>query len=241
MNRSIASLLFISAALLSAVLALSGCSNETATLATSTPIAVYTPWSTEPATAASSLAASPATPTASPVATLVPSPTPQPTDTPSPSPTATATATASPTATPSPQPTPTEAAAEPPSTDGAPATTSSADASTDGLPAELAAQLATADPDNGEQLTVVYGCIACHSLQAGQTTVGPSWHNLGAVAATRVQGQSAEAYLYFSIVDPNAHLVEGFQAGLMPATYQDMLTAEQIADIIAYLLTLKAD
>jgi cytochrome c551/c552 len=229
MNRSIASLLFISAALLSAVLALSGCGDETATLATSTPIAVYTPWSTEPATAASSLAASPATPTASPVATLASSPTPQPTDTPSP------------TATPSPQPTPTEAAAEPPSTDGAPATTPSADASTDGLPAELAAQLATADPDNGEQLTVVYGCIACHSLQAGQTTVGPSWHNLGAVAATRVEGQSAEAYLYFSIVDPNAHLVEGFQAGLMPATYQDMLTAEQIADIIAYLLTLKAD
>lgn len=111
----------------------------------------------------------------------------------------------------------------------------------DGLPAELAAQISTADPDNGEQLTVVYGCIACHSLQAGQTTVGPSWHNLGVAAATRVQGQSAEAYLYFSIVDPNAHLVEGFQAGLMPATYQDMLTAEQIADIIAYLLTLKAD
>ncbi|MCS6825694.1 MAG: c-type cytochrome [Caldilinea sp.] len=240
MYRFIAGILCISAAFLSALFVLSGCSNERANPATITPIAVYTPWSTEPATA-SSVTASAATPTASPIATLAPSPTPQPTDTATPSPTATTTATALPTATPSPQPTPTEAAVEPPTEASALIAMTPVDASVDRLPAEIATLLSTADPANGEQLTVVYGCIACHSLQAMQTMVGPSWHNLGAVAATRVEGQSAEAYLYASIVEPNVHLVDGFQAGLMPATYQDMLTAEQIADIIAYLLTLKAD
>jgi cytochrome c551/c552 len=96
-------------------------------------------------------------------------------------------------------------------------------------------------PANGEQLTVANGCIACHSLQEGVVMVGPSWHNLGATAATRVTGQSAAAYLYESIVSPNAHVVEGFQPNLMPPTYRDALTAPQLADIIAYLLSLGAE
>ena len=69
--------------------------------------------------------------------------------------------------------------------------------------------------------------------------VGPSWHIVGATAGTRVDGESAEAYLYQSIVSPNAHVVEGFQPSLMPPTYRDTLTASQLADILAYLLNLK--
>ncbi len=108
----------------------------------------------------------------------------------------------------------------------------------DVLAAEVAALLETANPGNGEQLTVANGCIACHSLQDGVVMVGPSWYNVGATAATRVAGQSAAAYLYESIVAPNAHVVEGFQPNLMPSTYRDTLTATQLADIIAYLLSL---
>ena len=103
----------------------------------------------------------------------------------------------------------------------------------------MAALLDSADPATGEQLTVSNGCIACHSLQKDQVLVGPSWYSVGATAATRVEGESAPAYLYQSITDPNAHIVEGFQPNLMPQIYKDTLTPAQLADIIAYLLSLK--
>ena len=81
-------------------------------------------------------------------------------------------------------------------------------------------------------------CISCHCLQTGETIVGPSLSGMALVASQRVPGQSADAYLRESIVDPDAHLVEGFAAGLMPSTYGTQLSDEQIADLVAYLMTL---
>jgi cytochrome c len=46
-------------------------------------------------------------------------------------------------------------------------------------------------------------------------------------------------YLYESIVQPNAYLVEGFQQGLMPATFDQSLTPQKKADLIAFLMTEK--
>ena len=43
------------------------------------------------------------------------------------------------------------------------------------------------------------GCITCHSLEPGIQLVGPSHAGIGAIAGTRVEGQSAEAYLKESI------------------------------------------
>jgi mono/diheme cytochrome c family protein len=83
------------------------------------------------------------------------------------------------------------------------------------------------------------GCITCHSLEPGVTTVGPSVANIGAEAETRVSGQSAADYLLSAIVEPQAYVVEGFSAGIMPATYGDVLTEQQINDLVAYLLSLK--
>ena len=202
-----------------------GCGGEAAAaLPTGTPVPVYTPWSAQ--TAANL-----------PTATLIPAqePSPAPTDTPAP------TATTAPTDTPAPTATTAPTDAPAPTIEPATATasvTSPAANGDEGLDPDVAALLATADPGNGEQLTVANGCIACHSLQEGVVMVGPSWYNLGATAATRVPGQSAAAYLYTSIVAPNAHVVEGFQPNLMPPTYRDALTAPQLADIIAYLLSL---
>ena len=82
-------------------------------------------------------------------------------------------------------------------------------------------------------------CNACHSLEPGQVLVGPSLAKIGAEAGSRVSGQSAEDYLRESIVAPNDHLVEGFGPNLMPGTYGSQLTAQQIDDLVAYMLTLK--
>ena len=108
-------------------------------------------------------------------------------------------------------------------------------------PTDFAVALETANAVDGEQLTVSNGCIACHSLVKGQTMVGPSWYGIGSYAATRVARESAPYYLYQSIMDPNAHVVEGFMPDLMPKVYADTLSTAQIADIVAYLLSLQAE
>jgi mono/diheme cytochrome c family protein len=87
--------------------------------------------------------------------------------------------------------------------------------------------------------TAAPACTSCHSLEPGTTLAGPSLAMIGAEADSRVAGQSAEDYVRESIVNPNAHIVDGFAANLMPATYGSQLTEQQITDLVAYLLTLK--
>ncbi len=104
----------------------------------------------------------------------------------------------------------------------------------------LAAALAVADPVRGQQLTVQNACTACHALDPALVMPGPSWHGLADRAGQRVAGQSAAYYLYNSIIHPNDYVVEGFLAGIMLSTYQDTLNERDLADIMAYLLTLTA-
>ena len=91
----------------------------------------------------------------------------------------------------------------------------------------------------GQLLTVKNGCIGCHSID-GSKLVGPSW--LGTYGSTRefADGTSAvadDAYIIQSIREPLAHEVAGFSPSTMPP--YTALTDEEIANIIAYLKTLK--
>ena len=79
----------------------------------------------------------------------------------------------------------------------------------------------------------------CHSLQPGVKLVGSSLANIGAEAGTRASGVSAEDYLRQSITAPNADVVGGFAANVMPATYAASLSEQEINDLVAYMLTLK--
>jgi len=95
------------------------------------------------------------------------------------------------------------------------------------------------------------GCFACHSTAPGVQMVGPSVAGVGArgdsiVASPDYTGSAtdAEGYIRESIVDPNAHLVPGatFSAGglsFMPQNVEDLLTSEEIDQLVAYLSTLR--
>jgi mono/diheme cytochrome c family protein len=83
------------------------------------------------------------------------------------------------------------------------------------------------------------GCITCHALEEGVELVGPPQNDVGARAAGRVAGMSAEEYLRQSIVEPNAHLVEGYEADVMYQNFGEELSEEQIDDLVAYMLTLR--
>jgi cytochrome c551/c552 len=80
------------------------------------------------------------------------------------------------------------------------------------------------------------GCLACHAL-GREGLRGPDLANIGATAAERVPGQTAEVYLHESLVDPCAHVVEGYDC-LMPQTLEQTLGPAKITALVAYLQSL---
>lgn len=89
---------------------------------------------------------------------------------------------------------------------------------------------ATAGDDLGEQVFVDQGCAACHSFVAANAggRVGP---NLD----TSLLGQSP-AQISESIVRPNAVIVEGYPAGVMPEVYGSDLDEESLTALVDYLV-----
>ncbi|GAB4273632.1 MAG: hypothetical protein Kow0080_21300 [Candidatus Promineifilaceae bacterium] len=83
------------------------------------------------------------------------------------------------------------------------------------------------------------GCVTCHSLEPGVVLVGPSQSDVATRAETRVDGMSAEDYIRQSIIEPNAYVVDGFTEGVMYQNYGEELSARDINDIVAFMLTLK--
>jgi len=78
-------------------------------------------------------------------------------------------------------------------------------------------------------------CANCHSLD-GTERYAPTFKGLSERAAERIEGMTAEEYLRQSIVDPEALVVGEFLLP-MPLDYADLLTEEQISDLIAFILT----
>jgi cytochrome c oxidase subunit 2 len=92
----------------------------------------------------------------------------------------------------------------------------------------------------GQQVFLNSGCTGCHTisgLSAG--TVGPNLTQIGTTAETRVEGQSAEEYIRQSILMPNEHIVEGFPQNVMPQNFGELLSQDQLNDLVSFLLAQK--
>jgi cytochrome c oxidase subunit 2 len=92
----------------------------------------------------------------------------------------------------------------------------------------------------GETLFQAQGCGSCHAAGADQR--GPQLAGLFGTTVHFEGGGTTvadENYLRESILDPQAHLVAGYQA-IMP-TYQGLLSEENVMQLIAYLKTLKTE
>jgi mono/diheme cytochrome c family protein len=94
------------------------------------------------------------------------------------------------------------------------------------------AQAGLAGATTGEQIFTAAGCGGCHALgKAGSSgTIGPSLDDLASTA----QG-SPEEYVRESLLDPDATVADGFQAGVMPS-FEGKLTDKQIQALVQYLL-----
>lgn len=113
------------------------------------------------------------------------------------------------------------------------------------VPLEVAAAPEAAapsgEPRDPETLFTTMTCVACHNLAEDQTQsnrgpVGPHFGNLAENAATRVAGLSAEEYIHQSIVEPGAHVVESYVNGIMPATFSQQMSEEEINLMVTWLL-----
>ena len=82
------------------------------------------------------------------------------------------------------------------------------------------------------------GCRICHSLDPGRDLVGPSLAGVGTRAASAVPGLGAEGYLRQSIVDPDAYVVPGYPAGQMLAGLGDVLSDQEIDNLVAFMASL---
>jgi mono/diheme cytochrome c family protein len=91
----------------------------------------------------------------------------------------------------------------------------------------------------GAQLFNAQGCIGCHMVKGQGGVVGPNLSTIGTVAATRKPGTDAAAYIRESIVNTNAVVAPGFQPNVMPATFGQTLTPEQVDQLVNYLLEQK--
>jgi cytochrome c551/c552 len=105
-----------------------------------------------------------------------------------------------------------------------------------GLPEDVAAALASADPGRAEAIALANGCVGCHSTDPNQTMTGPTWFQVGDRAAGRVPGESPAFYLHQSIVEPNVYIVPNYQPNLMPDNFDERLSTQDLADLIAFLL-----
>jgi len=84
----------------------------------------------------------------------------------------------------------------------------------------------------GERMRGSQGCNACHSID-GSAGVGPSWQGIwGEPRPGSESGVVDEAYVYESILDPNAYKPPGFEGGNM-APYE--LAEDELAGIAAYI------
>lgn len=82
----------------------------------------------------------------------------------------------------------------------------------------------------GAQVFADNGCGGCHTMAAAKSG-GVTGPNLDEV----LSGQSA-AMIDESIVDPNKIIAKGYPPDVMPANYEQMLSAKEIEDLVQYLL-----
>ncbi|MBZ0319909.1 MAG: cytochrome c [Anaerolineae bacterium] len=98
------------------------------------------------------------------------------------------------------------------------------------------------DADTGKELFEkgdgdAPACQSCHKTGSEDGATGPGLGGIGSEAGERVDGESAEEYLLNSIIAPGKHVVEGYRNNMF-SQYDDKLSKQQIADLIAYLLIL---
>ena len=108
------------------------------------------------------------------------------------------------------------------------------------LPIEQVAAV-TSLTEQGKRIAAEAGCLKCHSIN-GERHIGPSWLDSWGAKRKLKSGETItvdEGYMTESIMDPQAKIVEGYDA-VMPS-YQGKLAGPEIAALVEYMKSLQSD
>jgi mono/diheme cytochrome c family protein len=110
-------------------------------------------------------------------------------------------------------------------------------------PTPVATAAKAEDPATvGGRLVQELGCLACHAKDQ-RRVIGPGWGGLYGSQSTLADGSSVQvddAYLIEAIRHPDAHVVAGYPAGVMPS-YDAMVNEQDMDAIVAYLSSLQGN
>ncbi len=89
-------------------------------------------------------------------------------------------------------------------------------------------------------------CAGCHvipGVRGASGAIGPDLTSIGVDAATRIEGYSAQEYIYESLMNPDAYVVAECPTGACPenvmlTAFTDGLSDDEVDMIVGYLLTL---
>ena len=85
-----------------------------------------------------------------------------------------------------------------------------------------------------QQNGIAPACSSCHTENSSAV---PNLAGYGAIAGTRVEGESAHEYTFYAIAEPGRFVVEGY-GNAMYNKYDEALSPQDFADLIAYMLGL---
>jgi cytochrome c551/c552 len=91
----------------------------------------------------------------------------------------------------------------------------------------------------GKTVFASNGCATCHTFKLANSTgtIGPDLDSAPAADAKTDHNMALAAFIKQSIVDPNAYIAKGFTKGLMPTTFGTQLSATQLNDLVAFILS----
>jgi mono/diheme cytochrome c family protein len=93
-------------------------------------------------------------------------------------------------------------------------------------------RLASAGGGGDGKSIFTQNCGSCHAL-ADAGTAGATGPKLDGI------GKQGNKFIELAIVDPNAEIAKGFAQGVMPATYGDQFSEEELQALVDYLLEQK--
>jgi len=103
-------------------------------------------------------------------------------------------------------------------------------------------EITEGDVAAGQSVFTSLGCGGCHGQNPG---TGPALTGMWARTENDEEGRltntgytdNHDGYIIQSIVNPGAYIVNGFADGVMPQTFKDQLTYQDMVNILAYIQT----
>jgi len=91
----------------------------------------------------------------------------------------------------------------------------------------------------GKAVFTANSCATCHTFKPAGASgqVGPDLDTAIAPSAKDDHNMALAAFVKQSITDPDAYIAKGYQPNIMPKTFGKTLSATQLNDLVAFILS----